>query len=239
MRRIGWGNRLGKLGRVAREWSQRKMLTFADGDWSRTVAYAWGHFGQVYLNLHGREPHGRVAPHEYEAVRDQVIEVLRSLRDPLTRQPLVDHIIPREAAAHGPHRDEGPDLHVIMEGYRTVAYPLFAADARLFARRVPDDSGTHRPAGIFIACGPDVAQGRTIDGARLIDLAPTILHLLGASLPTDYDGRVLVEALSPQIAAQPIAYRNDHGSAVQTSSTFSSDEQRLVEDRLRTLGYLG
>ncbi len=239
IRRVGLGNRLGKLGRVAREWSQRKMLTFADVDWSRTVAYAWGHFGQVYLNLQGREPHGCVAPHEYEAMRDHVIAVLRSLRDPLTQQPLVDHIIPREAAAHGPHRDEGPDLHVIMEGYRTVAYPLFAADARLFARRVPDDSGTHRPAGIFIACGPDVAQGRTIDGARLIDLAPTILHLLGTSLPTDYDGRVLVEALSPKIAAQPIAYRRDHGSAVQTGSTFSSDEQRLVEDRLRTLGYLG
>ena len=73
----------------------------------------------------------------------------------------------------------------------------------------------------------------------MIDLAPTILHLLGTSLPADYDGRVLVEALSPKIAAQPIAYRSDHGSAVQTGSTFSSDEQRLVEDRLRTLGYLG
>lgn len=239
IRRVGLGNRLGKFGRGAHAWSQRKLLTFADVDWSRTVAYAWGHFGQVYINLNGREPHGSVEPREYVAVRERLSEVLRTLRDPLTHQPLVDDIIPREAAAHGPHRDEGPDLHVIMDGYRTVAYPLFAADACLFARRVPDDSGTHRPAGIFIACGPDVAQGRIIKGARLIDLAPTILHLLGTPLPTDYDGRAIVEALSPQVAMQPIVYRDDHGFAGQTEITFSSDEQRIVEDRLRTLGYLG
>jgi predicted AlkP superfamily phosphohydrolase/phosphomutase len=215
------------------------MLTFADVDWSRTVAYAWGHFGQVYVNLKGREPHGSVEPRDYAAARERVSEVLRLLRDPLTRQPLVDDIIPREAAAHGPHLDEGPDLHVIMDGYRTVAYPLFAADARLLARRVPDDSGTHRAAGLFIACGPDVVQGQTIEGARLIDLAPTILRLLGTPLPTDYDGRVLVEALSPQAAMQPIVYRDDNATVDRNEVAFSNDEQHIVEDRLRTLGYLG
>ncbi|MBP7687639.1 MAG: alkaline phosphatase family protein [Thermoflexales bacterium] len=239
LRRLGLGQRLGAVSRIAHDWSQRKMLTFADVDWSRTVAYAWGHFGQVYINLKGREPHGSVEPRDYMAARERVSEVLRLLRDPLTHQPLVDDIIPREVAAHGPHRDEGPDLHVIMDGYRTVAYPLFAADARLFARRVPDDSGTHRAAGIFIACGPDVAQGQTIEGARLIDLAPTILHLLGTPLPTDYDGRVLVEALSPQAVMQPIVYRGDNISEMRTAITLSGDEQRSVEDRLRTLGYLG
>ena len=239
IRRVGLGNRLGKLGRIAREWSQRKLLTFADVDWSRTVAYAWGHFGQVYINVTGRMPHGCVAPRDYEAVRERVIESLRTLRDPLTQQPLVDEIVPREAAAHGPHLDEGPDLHVIMDGYRTVAYPLFAADAHLFAQRVPDDSGTHRPAGIFIASGPEVAQGRTIDGARLIDLAPTILHLLRTPLPIDYDGRVLSEALSLEVAATPIVYRDDNATVERNEVAFSNDEQHIVEDRLRLLGYLG
>ena len=239
LRRIGLSHRLGAVSRATREWSQRKMLTFADVDWSRTVAYAWGHFGQVYLNRKGREPHGSVEPHEYLAVRDQVTSVLHALRDPINNQPLVDAVLPREAAGHGPHLDDGPDLHVIMDGYRTVAYPLFAADARLFARRVPDDSGTHRAAGIFIACGPDVAQGRIIEGAQLIDLAPTILHLLGTPIPTDYDGRVLSEALSPEIAATPIVYRGGDVSAARAEVTFSGDEQRSVEERLQMLGYLG
>jgi hypothetical protein len=38
---------------------------------------------------------------------------------------------------------------------------------------------------------------------------------------------------------QPILYRDDNASAAQTEIAFSSDEQRSVEDRLRTLGYLG
>jgi predicted AlkP superfamily phosphohydrolase/phosphomutase len=38
LRRSGLGNRLGAVSRAAREWSQRKLLTFADVDWSRTRA---------------------------------------------------------------------------------------------------------------------------------------------------------------------------------------------------------
>lgn len=239
LRRLRLAGRLGRLGRILHGWAQRKLLTFADVDWTRTRAYAWGHFGQVYINLKGREPYGSVEPRDYLTVRERVANVLYALRDPISGRPLVDAVVPREAAGHGPHLDEGPDLHVIMDGYRTVAYPLFAADARLFARRVPDDSGTHRPAGIFIAGGPAVARGRTIDGARLIDLAPTILHLLDVPIPTDYDGRMLAEALSPEIAARPMVYRDDREPVARREQAYSIDEQRCVEARLRALGYLG
>lgn len=239
LRRLRLEGRVGKWGRVARDWSQRKLLTFADVDWTRTVAYSWGHIGQVYINLKGRAPHGCVEPADYARVRDRVSDVLRAWRDPIDGQPLIDAIIPREATAHGPHLTKGPDLHVIMDGYRTIAYPLFAADGRVFARRVPGDSGSHRGNGILIACGPDLARSGNIDGAHLVDLAPTILHLLDVPLPLDYDGRVLGEALAPEIATRPIRYGDANKSGEHSKQALSQNDHRLVEDRLRALGYLG
>lgn len=236
MRRLRITSRLGGLSRAARAWSQRKLLTYADVDWSRTVAYSWGHIGQVYLNLKGRERHGCVEPGDYLAVRNHVATILESWRDAAGR-PIVDEIIPREAAAHGAHITEGPDLHLIMDGYRTQAYPLFAADGRVFAKRVPGESGSHRRNGLLIACGPDLASAKTITGARLIDLAPTILQLLNVPLPTDYDGRVLTDLLahSPLIRYQPERV----SPPAAAGDALSREQNRIIAERLRALGYLG
>jgi hypothetical protein len=37
-------------------------------------------------------------------------------------------------------------------------------------------SGTHRDHGIFLGHGPGVQPGARVEGARIIDLAPTVLH---------------------------------------------------------------
>lgn len=239
IRRLGLDGRLGKLGRRAFALAQRKLVTFDDVDWGRTVAYSWGHVGQVYINVKGRTPHGCVEPADYEATRRRVIEALEAWRDPITDYPIVDTIISRESVTHGSHLDEGPDLHLIMAGYRTQAYPLFAADGRLFARRVPGDTGSHRRQGILIACGPDVAQARSISNARLIDLAPTILHLLGVPLPADYDGCVLVDLLAESVADRAITYRAaTSATAAHNQAPLSDEQNTLIAERLRALGYL-
>ena len=54
-------------------------------------------------------------------------------------------------------------------------------------------SGIHQKDGIFIGCGPDIKQGIEIDRAKIYDIAPTILHMLGSPVPDDMDGRVLRE----------------------------------------------
>ena len=51
-------------------------------------------------------------------------------------------------------------------------------------------SGTHRDDGIFLAHGPAIQCGKTVAGARIIDLAPTLLYLLGVAVPEDMDGNV-------------------------------------------------
>jgi predicted AlkP superfamily phosphohydrolase/phosphomutase len=236
--KLGLQNVTTKVSRKSRNEMVGKFLSFEDVDWSKTIAYSMGHVGQIYLNLQGREPYGIVTPDRYAAARQQVIDALNTLTDPATGKPLVDRIIPREEAAHGPYADQGADLHLILDGYKTIAFPLFATEGRVLTPQIRGDSGCHRLHGVFIGNGPAFVNGATVPNARIIDLAPTILHILNVPVPEDMDGRVLIEALTPELRGKAAQV----GAAATTSTAqvdFTEEEQAEVEERLRALGYLG
>lgn len=216
-----------------------RPLTFADVDWSQTAAYSLGHIGQIYLNVRGRQPFGMVAPEAYETVRAEVIEHLQRLRHPVTGQPLVEQIIVREAAAYGPHLDNGPDLHLVLDGYRAMAYPLFATEGGIVTQQRLGNSGDHRANGILIAAGPPFKVGQTLTAAHLVDLAPTLLYLLGVPVPDDMDGQVLWEAITPTHRAEhPVQYQAAASGANQVNP-LSQSEEEIIAQRLRDLGYMG
>ena len=53
----------------------------------------------------------------------------------------------------------------------------------------------HREHGMFVLHGPGVRRDERIYGATLLDLAPTLLTLLGLPVGEDMDGKPLLEAL--------------------------------------------
>ena len=57
-------------------------------------------------------------------------------------------------------------------------------------------TGGHKNTGFMIAGGPDIAPGRTLENAEIVDFAPTVLDLLGAPIPNHYDGRSLAAELA-------------------------------------------
>ena len=71
--------------------------------------------------------------------------------------------------------------------------------------------------------------------ASILDLAPTLLHLLGEAVPRIMDGRVLTEALAIN---QAIAYTEDNDAGSMIEYGFKPAEAEQIEDRLRGLGYL-
>ncbi len=252
--RVGLQNYVWQVSKSTRNKVVSKFLSFDDVDWSRTLAYSMGHVGQIYVNLKGREPHGIVEPGtEHEAVRQRVTEALQDLRHPVSGEPLVDQVIPGNQVAHGPYAHRAPDLHVILDGYRAIAFPLFAADGRLVTRQIRGDSGCHRAHGILIAWGPSVRPqasplagkaegvipslaGGGGGGARIVDLAPTILHLMGLPVPDDMDGRVLTSMFA---FTRPVEYERVATVGAGAEAGLSAEESAEVEDRLRALGYLG
>jgi hypothetical protein len=99
--------------------------------------------------------------------------------------------------------------------------------------------GTHRRDGILIARGKPFKKDAQIQGARLIDMAPTILYLLGQPVPEDMDGRVLQELFEPAFTA---ANRVQFGGAprydAEQGTHYSAEEAAIVEERLKDLGYI-
>jgi predicted AlkP superfamily phosphohydrolase/phosphomutase len=238
--RLGLQNITVRVSKRARNKVMDRFLSFADVDWSRTVAYSIGHVGQVYINLNGRQPRGIVRPEEYEAVRQRVVEVLGTLKNPTTGEPLMSQILTREQVCEGPYCEHGPDLHLVMDDYRYIACPLFATNNRIVTNQIRGDSGCHRSNGIFLARGPVLKRGALIRGAGIVDLAPTILHLMGEAVSDDMDGQVLHDIFKPAFEETHVVhYQVAAAVGSREAQVLSSEEEAEIEDRLRGLGYLG
>jgi predicted AlkP superfamily phosphohydrolase/phosphomutase len=234
LEKLSLQNIVARVSKQSRNQVVARFLSFDDVDWQRTLAYSMGHVGQVYVNRRA------VGSGEYEAVRERVVQVLRQLTHPQTGEPLLDEVIYGSDVTHGPYASRAPDLHLIFDGYRCIASPLFATNNAVITQQIRGDSGCHRDNGIFIGHGPAFRRDEAIDGSRIIDLAPTILHLIGLPVPHDMDGRVLEEVLSPDfVGSHPLQFSAATGEQADVEMALSDEETAEIEERLRALGYLG
>jgi hypothetical protein len=78
------------------------------------------------------------------------------------------------------------------------------------------------------------------EGARIIDLAPTILYLLGEDIPQDMDGMVLNQIIADDfLSNNPVRLgsADDPENAVPQSG-YNDEEETHIRDKLRGLGYI-
>jgi hypothetical protein len=105
------------------------------------------------------------------------------------------------------------------------------------------NSGDHRMHGVMLGRGPEILRGARIEGARIIDYAPTILHSFGVEVPRDMDGRVLEEIFTEEyLAGFPVRVSEEMGleySPSDKSPAMTEEESEEIRARLRGLGYLG
>jgi len=162
-------------------------------DWRRTKAYALG-LGSIYLNLKGRESQGIVAPSEAPALQAVIAEALTGLKDPQRGAVAIRSVVARERVYGGPFAAESPDLMVnFSPGWRVSwSTALGGVPAGWFEDNVKKWSGDHI---IDPALTPGVlALNRPFrrEGARLEDLAPTILAALGVPKGPAMEGESLL-----------------------------------------------
>ena len=89
--------------------------------------------------------------------------------------------------------------------------------------------------------GPDAEANVRIPDASLIDIAPTILHLMGEPIPEDMDGKVIEEALtSDYMKANPITFTSSDDSDIKTTQDdiYSEEDTKKIEEKLKGLGYI-
>ncbi|MFN2227240.1 MAG: alkaline phosphatase family protein [Anaerolineae bacterium] len=219
----------------------RWFLSFGDVDWARTRVYSLGNAGQLWINLQGREPMGSVAPGaEYEAVRQEVIARLQEMVDPETGERLVDEIYTREMLFDGPYLEQMPDIAFVPRGFRYLSF----GEYEFASHRLLDVSygitGWHRLEGMVLLHGAPIQAGRHLAGARIEDVAPTVLYLMGQPIPADMDGRVLADALSPAwIDDERLAPVAAGEGTEREHVDWSAEDEEEVRQRLQGLGYLG
>lgn len=212
-------------------------------DWDRTRAYALGSGGNIFVNLVGREPRGLVQPGaEYEQVCRELAQALAGLADPDTGRPIVQRVYRREELYHGDCLNQAPDLIIQWKDYTFWGRgtygqqtPVFQVQRKLDFSEQPL-SGAHRPDGILILAGPGVRPGARVEGARLVDLAPTILSSLGLPIPERTDGSVLRAAFgeAPVESLAPVypAFR-----PAEEEMVYTPEEADKIMRHLQDLGY--
>lgn len=166
-------------------------LAKAPVNWGRTRAWARGWGGQVYLNVSGREPNGCVAPDEIAGLLAELEAGLRTLRAPDGR-PIAVRTFRRRDVYSGPHADLCPDLLVQFDDLRYLTSDLAGHDALITPiGALGADEGSHASAGFFAMAGPGVPALGRFAALNILDVAPTVLDLLGAPAPPDLEGQVI------------------------------------------------
>jgi predicted AlkP superfamily phosphohydrolase/phosphomutase len=236
-----------------REKFESAYTSFANIDWSATKAYCSEILASppsIWINRKNEKPAGIVSDEEYEPLLALISEKLSDLKDPRNGQPVISRVFRREELFHGPFAKEAPDL--ILDWWSENAFsvkPSFPEEGDQPCLQIkprapspgPEWGGTHRKSGVLIMRGKAFKQGVRIEGARLVDMAPTLLHLMGEKVPDDMDGRVLTEAFNPEFAQQHAAQyaKSSSGASGETESkSYSEEEAAQIEARLKALGYI-
>jgi len=145
----------------------------------------------------------------------------------------------------------------------TIHYRDFPDDAILIKGRlypleeffdVSPISGTHSnaPDGVIIMRGPGVDReagincknvilGEAVQKSNIMDIAPTMLYLMGLPVGADMDGRVLVNAFTRDyLKKHPITTIPSYQTLIEMAAggTVKSGADDRIKDQLRNLGYI-
>lgn len=199
-------------------------------DWSSTKAYCMEKFGSsIWVNVKSFRPNGIVEPGaEYEELLAFITKKLYEIKDPETGAQMIPRVHRKEEIYSGPYLDNAPDL--LIDSWLDRAFlssqnagehrirPIVSTHERK-GTSVGEKTASHRYNGILLLKGEPFKARQALEGAQIIDLAPTILHLLGVPVPDDMDGQVLTEALKDEyLVRHPVVYRTKDGGDGKRSS---------------------
>lgn len=198
-----------KIANVNERLAQLGLYNPTDPASSKAMAYSAGATTQIYINLAGRQPGGVVKPEEFEAVKQAIVEGLRTWRDE-DGTPILNQVVTKEEAeritvegrtfdfshptatgdvvafANHPYQFDAASPGYLV----TPGIPYFTGQHGYLADTVSEPHGNLRP--IFAAGGKGVPAGVKVPGtASIVDVAPTLAKLLGLPAPAQSDGAVL------------------------------------------------
>ncbi|HET7482185.1 MAG TPA: alkaline phosphatase family protein [Actinomycetota bacterium] len=217
---------------------QAKGKTFAAIDWTNTKAFASPIPQQgIYINVRGRDRFGVVPPEEVEALKDDLVRRFRELKGP-DGNPVTDHVWKSQEVFHGDALDGAPDVLPVLRDHRfELDDEIFHKEPFTELRHLP--RGVHHPNGIVVLAGDGISGAGKVEGT-VADITPTLLYMAGLKVPEGLDGHVLTDAFAADhLDKQPIEVTAPLSSkSADEESPYSEEEEALIEESLRGLGYL-
>jgi predicted AlkP superfamily phosphohydrolase/phosphomutase len=178
-------------------------------DWSRSHAYAVG-LNSLYLNLVGREGRGCVQPGQRDSLADKLRDGLSSWRGPDGR-PVVTQVWRQAEVFEGPLAAYGPDLVVgYAPGYRASAETGLGKWGKTCIEPNRDHWGADH-----------CMHAQAVPG--VLFCSQGLSHFPAPSY-RDIPSLTVGAVLDASGSAPPLSY--------------SDEDERVVEERLRGLGYL-
>lgn len=214
------------------------FISFKDIDWKKTRAFAFGEFGQIFINRKDEYPNGIVGPEEYGKTVSDIVNGLADIKD-MSGNSVVENIYLGNDLYNGPLVNRGPDILFNLKDYAYDASVKFGFEVKnIFGLPEFEDSGTHRREGVFFARGPDIKRVNMIQALDIVDVTPTILSIYGCSLEGDFDGRVVSEILREKKIATRAELQGEAYSMDIDSPALSDKEQGEIKKKLQSLGYM-
>src|SRR5579863_3494970 len=191
-------------------------------NWAKTKVWSeGGYYARVFFNVQGREPQGVIPQDQYESFRNEMKAKFEALPDD-KGQPMKSLVFkPNEI--YRKMRNVAPDLIVHFGGLYwrsigTVGYPSLYVQEN----DTGPDACNHAQYGMFILSSPNCPLSGPYEGARLLDIAPTLLDLAGYEIPDSMQGRSLVAGLEKK----------------KPGAGDDQESQKIIHDRLAGLGYV-
>ena len=174
--------------------------------WEKTRAFMIPQrISDVYINLKGKFPKGTVNPEDYERVQEEIIDALLNLSNPDGKRVVAFALKKKDAQIVGYYGPEVGDVVFTFNSFHgRCKLPRGVAVRRATqgANHGPQIATTRTEfssdlASIIIA-GPGIRRGYARDSEtrglwRLIDVVPTIAHILGFKPPRDSRGGVMYD----------------------------------------------
>lgn len=141
----------------------------------------------VYINSRHKYRDGIVE--DYEKELEGLIKILREEISPLTGKPTFKWVGRADSIYSGDCVKNGPDILIDLADHAIVGDGHFS---KTYYRGLKN---YHDPYGILAMSGPGI-KNCELDGIHIMDIAPTVLNMLGMPAPSNMDGRVITEAFA-------------------------------------------
>ncbi len=167
-------------GLLKAEYEKGKIVKFEqlNVDWDKTIAWAWGgYYARIFLNVKGREAKGAIKLSEYDRVRDEVADAIRSIRGP--NGEMWDNKVFYPEEIYPIAKGDKPDMMVYFDNlYWRSAGTLGWKTNYLLENDTGPDDAVHSEYGVFALHLPEMGENRVVN-STIYDFAPTILRLFG------------------------------------------------------------